>query len=96
MVLAFSEFGRRVDENDSKGTDHGTAGPVFLAGTPIQAGQVGKVSSLTDIEEGDLKVQFDFRQIYSTILDQWLKVPSQKVLEQSFAGLDLFRQKPNG
>src|SRR5262249_19224917 len=53
-VLCFSEFGRRVQENDSAGTDHGTAGPVFLGGPGVKGGLVGKTPSLTDLEDGDL------------------------------------------
>lgn len=90
VVLAFSEFGRRVRESDSKGTDHGTAGPVFVAGTPVRSGQVGHSPSLTDLDDGDLKSQFDFRQIYATILDKWLNVSSKKILGASFEGLNLF------
>jgi uncharacterized protein (DUF1501 family) len=87
LVLAFSEFGRRVKENDSKGTDHGTAGPVFLAGSNVQAGLIGKPPSLTDLEDGDLKGQFDFRQIYSAILNDWLQIDALSVLEESFQPL---------
>lgn len=91
VVLAFSEFGRRVQENDSKGTDHGIAGPVFLAGSSIRGGQVGQLPSLTDLAEGDLKPLIDFRQVYASILDQWLKIPSRKVLGDNIKGLDLFK-----
>jgi uncharacterized protein (DUF1501 family) len=74
LVLAFSEFGRRVAENDSLGTDHGTAGPVFLAGPCVNAGLHGKSTNLSDLEGGDLKSTTDFREIYATVLDQWLKL----------------------
>jgi uncharacterized protein (DUF1501 family) len=84
VVLAFSEFGRRVTENDSQGTDHGTAGPVFLAGKPAKGGLVGSTPDLTNLDAGDLKMQFDFRQVYSTILDDWLGVDSKSVLGESF------------
>ena len=73
VVLAFSEFGRRVNENGSAGTDHGTAGPVFVAGKSVRAGMLGEAPSLTDLdEEGDLKWSVDFRQIYSSLLQDWL------------------------
>jgi uncharacterized protein (DUF1501 family) len=90
VVFAFSEFGRRVEENDSQGTDHGTAGPVFLAGDAVAGGLMGAVPSLTDLEEGDLKVQTDFRRIYATLLDEWLGVPSKDILGPKFENLNLF------
>lgn len=91
IVLAFSEFGRRVNENASFGTDHGTAGPVFLAGSRINAGLIGKTTSLSDLVDGDLRTQFDFRQIYATLLDRWLKIDSEKVLDEKFEHLDLIQ-----
>ena len=84
LVLAFSEFGRRVSENDSQGTDHGTAGPVFLAGTPVRGGLVGNAPDLANLDSGDLKMQLDFRQVYAAILDDWLQVDSENVLGKSF------------
>ncbi len=89
VVIAFSEFGRRVDENNSLGTDHGTAGPVFLAGSPVKAGLVGQTTSLLDLEDGDLKSQFDFRQVYATLLDKWLGIDSSLVLSDKFEHLDV-------
>lgn len=74
-VLAFSEFGRRVKENGSAGTDHGTAGPVFVAGKNVNAGLLGETPSLTDLdEEGDLKWSVDFRQVYSSLLQDWIGI----------------------
>jgi uncharacterized protein (DUF1501 family) len=72
LVLAFSEFGRRVEENDSQGTDHGTAGPVLLAGPSVKPGLHGRVPSLSDLVAGDLKSSIDFREVYSTVLGKWL------------------------
>lgn len=89
VVLAFSEFGRRVNENSSLGTDHGTAGPVFLAGSPVQGGLLGQTTSLTDLEDGDLKTQFDFRRIYATLLDEWLQIDSSIVLGKTFEHLPI-------
>lgn len=89
VVLAFSEFGRRVNENSSLGTDHGTAGPVFLGGSPVKAGLLGETTSLTDLEDGDLKSQFDFRQVYSTLLDNWLGIDSRLVLNDEFQHLEI-------
>jgi len=67
VVMTFSEFGRRVHENNSAGTDHGTAGPVFLAGESVKAGLMGAAPDLANLVGGDLAVQYDFRQIYATI-----------------------------
>ena len=90
-VLAFSEFGRRVQENGSAGTDHGTAGPVFLAGPGVKAGLVGKTPSLIDLEGGDLKVGLDFRRVYASVLEDWLGLPSETALNGKFEPLPLFR-----
>ena len=72
LVMAFSEFGRRVKENDSIGTDHGTAGPVFLAGTSLARRLYGQKPSLLDLDSGDLKYSMDFRNLYAAILVDWL------------------------
>jgi uncharacterized protein (DUF1501 family) len=90
-VLALSEFGRRVQENGSAGTDHGTAGPVFLAGPDVQAGLVGATPSLTDLQDGDLKVGLDFRRVYASVLEDWLGLPSETALSGKFERLPLFR-----
>jgi len=91
VVLAFSEFGRRVDENASAGTDHGAAGPVFLAGSPVRGGVVNRHPSLTELDMGDLKMQVDFRNVYATLLDQWLNVPSAGILAGTFDPLPLIK-----
>ncbi len=88
VVLAFSEFGRRVEENESSGTDHGTAGPVFVTGTHVKGGLYGEVPDLSDLEDGDLKVKLDFRRVYSTLLDKWLQVPSEQVLDKKYDSLE--------
>src|SRR5262249_55146935 len=90
MILCFSEFGRRVAENGSQGTDHGTAGPVFLAGPGIKAGLIGKSPCLLDLEQGDLKIGIDFRRIYATLLEDWLNLPSEPALKGRFERLPLF------
>jgi uncharacterized protein (DUF1501 family) len=92
-VLLFSEFGRTVKENGSAGTDHGTAGPVFLAGAPIKGGVVGETPSLIDLDpkHGDLRVGLDFRRIYATILHDWLGLPAKEALAGTFERLPLFR-----
>ena len=92
-VLCFSEFGRTVKENGSAGTDHGTAGPVFLAGAPVKGGVVGQTPSLLDLDpkHGDLRVGLDFRRIYATILEEWLGLPAKAALAGTFEHLPLFR-----
>ena len=91
LVMAFSEFGRRVAENGSAGTDHGTSGPVFLAGTHIQSGLIGSYPSLTDLVDGDLKMTVDFRRVYATILEDWLGLASKTALNGTFERMPLFR-----
>jgi uncharacterized protein (DUF1501 family) len=91
LVMAFSEFGRRVAENGSAGTDHGTSGPVFLAGTHIQSGLIGSYPSLTDLVDGDLKMTVDFRRIYAAVLEDWLGLASKNALNGTFERMPLFR-----
>lgn len=73
VVLAHSEFGRRVAANASQGTDHGTAGPVFVAGVPVRGGFYGEEPSLTDLDQGDLKYTTDFRDVYYELLVRTLR-----------------------
>ncbi|WP_156688461.1 DUF1501 domain-containing protein [Mycobacterium sp. Marseille-P9652] len=68
VLMAYSEFGRRVRANASQGTDHGTAGPVFVAGSPVRGGFYGDEPSLTDLDNGDLKYTTDFRDVYHELL----------------------------
>ncbi len=89
MVLAFSEFGRRVAENGSHGTDHETAGPVFIAGPSANNGLQGTYPSLTDLDEGDLKMTVDFRQVYASILQTWLNVSPAPILNGSFEPISI-------
>ena len=78
VLMTFSEFGRRVSENASAGTDHGKASCLFLAGPGIKGGLHGTHPSLTDLSEGDIKHTTDFRQVYGTLLTDWLKAPRMK------------------
>ena len=89
LVLCFSEFGRRVEENGSLGTDHGTAGPVFLAGPSVNPGLHGQTPSLTDLEDGDLKMSVDFRRVYSEVLRNWLNLDPTMAVGGSFEPLGL-------
>jgi uncharacterized protein (DUF1501 family) len=90
-VLCFSEFGRRVQENGSQGTDHGTAGPVLVAGPCVKAGLVGDTPKLLDLQDGDLKMSIDFRRVYAAVLENWLELPSKTALGGAFVPLPLFR-----
>jgi uncharacterized protein (DUF1501 family) len=90
-VMLFSEFGRRVQENGSMGTDHGTAGPVLLAGPCVRPGLVGTYPSLTDLADGDLKMTVDFRRVYATVLESWLGLPAKEALGGIFEPLPLFQ-----
>jgi uncharacterized protein (DUF1501 family) len=83
-LMTFSEFGRRVQENGSRGTDHGAASCLFVAGPSMKGGVVGKHPSLADLDEGDLKYHTDFRRIYATLLDKWLGCDSKAVLGQKW------------
>jgi uncharacterized protein (DUF1501 family) len=85
VTMCFSEFGRRVKQNASNGTDHGTAGPVFLVGPRVQAGIRGKHPSLTDLDGGDLKFATDFRGVYQELLGKWMRAPTEKVLGGTYS-----------
>ncbi|GIW87220.1 MAG: hypothetical protein KatS3mg108_1544 [Isosphaeraceae bacterium] len=90
-VLVFSEFGRRVAENASAGTDHGAAAPVFVVGPLARCGLVGAHPSLEDLDDGDLRHHTDFRRIYAAVLSDWLGTPAEAVLGPGFDPLELFR-----
>ncbi len=90
LILTFSEFGRRVKQNASNGTDHGTANNLFLIGGRLQKpGFYNAAPDLINLDKGDLRYQVDFRQIYATILDRWLDTAPHKTLGQSFDLLNL-------
>ena len=89
IVMAFSEFGRRPEENGSLGTDHGTAAPVFVAGTSVEGGLKGRTPLLGDLVDGDLRWSTDFRSIYATLLDHWLELPSEEALGGRFDTMPL-------
>jgi uncharacterized protein (DUF1501 family) len=90
-MLAFSEFGRRVSENASQGTDHGTAAPVFIAGPAVRPGIHGDPPDLEHLVEGDLKTTTDFRRVYATLLTNWLGAPAEQALDGHFDPLPLLR-----
>jgi uncharacterized protein (DUF1501 family) len=90
-LMVFSEFGRRVAENANLGTDHGTAGPVFVIGSRVRGGQYGVMPSLTDLDDGNLRYTVDFRRVYATLITQWMGyADTATVLRQEFATLDMF------
>jgi uncharacterized protein (DUF1501 family) len=80
MVMAFSEFGRRVRENASLGSDHGSAGPMFLIGSQVKGGLYGSYPSLEQLDNGNLRYSVDFRAVYATALESWLGADAQTVL----------------
>jgi uncharacterized protein (DUF1501 family) len=79
-LMTFSEFGRRVNENGSRGTDHGAASCLFLTGPSLKGGVVGRHPSLADLDADDLKFHTDFRRVYATLLNDWLGCDSTAVL----------------
>jgi uncharacterized protein (DUF1501 family) len=91
LLMAFSEFGRRVKENASVGTDHGAAAPMYFAGKNVKAGLIGKQPSLTELSDGDLKFHTDFRQVYATVLEKWLNWNSEPVLGKKFQTLEFLK-----
>jgi uncharacterized protein (DUF1501 family) len=91
LVMTFSEFGRRVNENANGGTDHGAAAPMFIVGDKVKAGLLGRYPSLApqDLYQGDIKYTVDFRSVYASVLENWLKTPSAPILGKQFAPLPL-------
>jgi len=93
VVMTWSEFGRRVEENGSLGTDHGTAAPMFVLGNAVQQGIYGEPPSLTNLDaNGNLKYTTDFRSIYATVLDRWMGASSKDVLGGSFGAQNFLSQ----
>ncbi len=89
LIMTFSEFGRRVSQNASKGTDHGTASNLFfISGSLKKPGIYNSIPNLNDLDEGDLKYEIDFKQAYATILDKWLQTSSTEILNKKFTHLD--------
>lgn len=90
LILTFSEFGRRVKQNGSAGTDHGTANNVFVIGKNLRrSGFYNDMPDLSNLDKnGDLKYSVDFREIYATVLDKWLDVNDEVILNKSFSKLN--------
>lgn len=90
-VMMFTEFGRRVEENASQGTDHGTAGPMFVVGEGVKGGFYGKTPSLTDLDDGNLKMTTDFRRVYATMIAEWMgHEDTASILKGEFPPLGIF------
>ncbi len=90
-VMMFTEFGRRVEENGSLGTDHGTATPMFIFGRGVKGGLYGRHPSLTDLDDGNMKMTTDFRRGYSTMIGEWLGYrDTQAILKGRFEPLGVF------
>ena len=92
VLMIFSEFGRRVPENVSLGTDHGAANVMFVVGKPVKGGHYGEVPSLINLTEGDnLQYTTDFRRVYQTMMQGWLSQPdTNSILNGNFEGFDMF------
>lgn len=91
LLFTFSEFGRRLRENASRGTDHGAAGVVQVAGPKFLNPLLGQYPSLTDLDEGDLKHSIDYRSVYASLLRDWLAVDPTEILGANFTPLPLFQ-----
>ena len=87
LVMTYSEFGRRVRENGSRGTDHGAAAPMLFFGNRIQPGFHGQPPSLDNLEDGDLKHSTDFRSAYQAVLEDWFGTPAKEILGATFPKL---------
>jgi uncharacterized protein (DUF1501 family) len=91
LTMTFSEFGRRVQENGSQGTDHGTAEPMFLLSAGLKGGLYGAQPPLDDLDRGDLRFQVDFRAVYATVLERWLGASAEAVLGSRHPTLGFLR-----
>jgi uncharacterized protein (DUF1501 family) len=90
--MTYAEFGRRPKENQSNGTDHGTAAPHFVLGGRVRGGLYGEVPRLDRLDgNGNPPFSVDFRSLYATALERWWGVPSAKVLDGPYPSLDLLR-----
>jgi uncharacterized protein (DUF1501 family) len=89
LTMTFSDFGRRVAENGSRGTDHGSAAPVFVIGGGVKGGLYGEHPSLDALDAGNMRFTTDFRSVYATVLEKWLMRPSSGIVGSGFAQLPL-------
>jgi uncharacterized protein (DUF1501 family) len=85
LFFTFSEFGRRVSQNASQGTDHGTANNMFLIGGGLkEKGIINAMPDLNDLDDGDLKFQVDFKNVYATVLNKWLGANDEAILSKKY------------
>ena len=91
LTMMFSEFGRRVAQNGSAGTDHGTAAPMFLVGDMVKPGLRGTHPSLSQLDEGDLIYNTDFRQVYATVLNDWMGADDKAILGKSYTKANVLK-----
>ena len=89
LLMTFSEFGRTVRENGRRGTGHGAAAPVFLAGGRLKQNLIGSHPSLTDLDNGALKFHTNFRRVYATVMDKWLGFESRIILDKQYEAIDI-------
>ena len=96
VTMTWSEFGRRAKSNASDGTDHGTAVPVFVIGTPVKGGFYGERPNLGNLSADNLRYTTDFRSVYATVLEKWLDAPSVDILGKQFETLPIFKTAAAG
>jgi len=88
-VMMFTEFGRRVEENGSLGTDHGTATPMFIFGKGVKGGLYGQHPSLDILDKGDITFTTDFRSVYATVIEKWFRRPTTGIIAGTFGPLPM-------
>lgn len=93
MIMSFSEFGRRVAENGSGGTDHGAAAPMMLVGSQVKAGVVGSNPDLKNLDAGDLRYGVDFRDVYAEVLRRWLSTSPENLINRKSGALNLIKRR---
>jgi len=91
LIITYAEFGRRAQENGSKGTDHGTANAHFVLGGRVKGGLHGQAPSLSRLEGGNLVHSVDFRSLYATVIENWWGIEAKPVLGSKYPTLDLIR-----
>jgi len=92
LVVTYSEFGRRAGENLSRGTDHGTAAPLFMLGGSVEGGFRGPAPDLADLDQGDLKARIDFRDVYAGIVADWWNQPDNFLVRQGSRPIQVLRR----
>lgn len=95
VVMTWSEFGRRAVENANQGTDHGTAGPMFVLGSHVQGGFYSEAPALDSLERDNLRYTVDFRSVYATLLGNWMGAPAEEVLGGGYERLPLLSATPH-